>query len=237
LADDLLRLEDVSSSYGHIEAIRGVSLAVGAGEIVCLIGANGAGKTTTLMTISGIRHATRGSIWFAGQRIDRLAPDKIVRLRIAHVPEGRRIFPFLSVEENLRIGAYSRADRGSLATDYERVYAIFPRLYERRKQSGGSLSGGEQQMLAIARGLMGGPRLLMLDEASLGLAPIMVEQIFDALKEINREGTSLLLVEQNAAAALEIAHRGYVLQNGEVVVGGPVEELLRSELVREAYLG
>ena len=233
----MLALDDVHTYYGNIRALRGVSLSVNAGEIVTLIGANGAGKTTTLRTILGIARPRRGRVSFNSQRVDGLATDRIVRLGIAQSPEGRRIFPRLSVLENLELGAFARADRDGIAADLERVLGLFPRLRERLAQKGGTLSGGEQQMLAISRALMARPALLLLDEPSMGLSPILVETIFRIIQDINGQGTTILLVEQNARMALRVAHRGYVLQTGRLVLHDSAAELLRSDVVRKTYLG
>jgi branched-chain amino acid transport system ATP-binding protein len=233
----VLDLADVHAYYGNIRALRGLSLAVQPGEIVTLIGANGAGKTTTLRTILGIVRPRRGTVSFNGQRVDTLATDRIVRLGIAQSPEGRRIFPRLSVLENLELGAFARSDREGIAPDLERVLGLFPRLRERLAQQGGTLSGGEQQMLAISRALMARPGLLLLDEPSMGLSPILVDTIFRIIEDINRQGTTILLVEQNARMALRVAHRGYVIQTGRIVLHDDAAELLRSDLVRKSYLG
>jgi branched-chain amino acid transport system ATP-binding protein len=233
----VLELTDVHTYYGNIRALRGISLSVQAGEIVTLIGANGAGKTTTLRTILGTVQPRRGTVTFNGHRLDALATDRIVRLGIAQSPEGRRIFPRMSVLENLELGAFARSDREAIAPDLERVFALFPRLRERVGQQGGTLSGGEQQMLAIGRALMARPSLLLLDEPSMGLSPILVEAIFRIVQDINRQGTTILLVEQNARMALRVAHRGYVIQTGRIVVHDTAAELLRSDLVRKTYLG
>jgi branched-chain amino acid transport system ATP-binding protein len=233
----VLELADVHTYYGNIRALRGLSLSVKAGEIVTLIGANGAGKTTTLRTILGLVRPRRGTVSFNRQRVDTLATDRIVRLGIAQSPEGRRIFPRLSVLENLELGAFARPDRDGIAADLERVLGLFPRLRERLTQKGGTLSGGEQQMLAISRALMARPGLLLLDEPSMGLSPILVETIFRIIQDINRQGTTILLVEQNARMALRVAHRGYVLQTGRIVLHDAAAELLRSDLVRKSYLG
>jgi len=233
----MLELADVHTYYGNIRALRGVSLSVAPGEIVTLIGSNGAGKTTTLRTILGTVRPRRGSVTFSGHRLDALATDRIVRLGIAQSPEGRRIFPRMTVLENLELGAFARRDRAAIAPDLERVFALFPRLAERTAQPGGTLSGGEQQMLAIGRALMARPTLLLLDEPSMGLAPILVETIFRIVQDINRQGTTILLVEQNARMALRVAHRGYVMQTGRVVLQAAAAELLRSDLVRKTYLG
>jgi branched-chain amino acid transport system ATP-binding protein len=233
----MLELADVHTYYGNIRALRGLSLSVQRGEIVTLIGANGAGKTTTLKTILGTVRARRGSVTFDGHRLDGLATDRIVRLGIAQSPEGRRIFPRMSVLENLELGAFVRPDRDGIAADLERVFTLFPRLRERLEQKGGTLSGGEQQMLAMGRALMARPALLLLDEPSMGLSPILVESIFRIVQDINRQGTTILLVEQNARMALRVAHRGYVLQTGRIVLQDTGAELLRSDLVRKSYLG
>jgi len=233
----VLELTDVHTYYGNIRALRGLSLSVQAGEIVALIGANGAGKTTTLRTILGSVQPRRGHVSFNGQRLDTLTTDRIVRLGIAQSPEGRRIFPRMSVLENLELGAFARPDREAIAPDLERVFALFPRLRERVGQKGGTLSGGEQQMLAIGRALMARPSLLLLDEPSMGLSPILVEAIFRIVQDINRQGTTILLVEQNARMALRVAHRGYVIQTGRIVLQDAAADLLRSDLVRKTYLG
>jgi branched-chain amino acid transport system ATP-binding protein len=232
----LLRLDDVHTYYGHIHALQGVSLEVQAGEIVTLIGANGAGKTTTLKTISGLLHPREGSVSFEGADISHTAPHQLVRRGIGQAPEGRRIFSRLTVMENLQMGAYTRRQT-EIREDVQRVFTLFPRLNERAGQRGGTLSGGEQQMLAIGRALMSRPRLLLLDEPSLGLAPILVQQIFAIISEINQQGTTILLVEQNALQALNVAHRGYVLQTGRVALAGTAGELRENESVRKAYLG
>jgi len=233
----MLALEDVHTYYGNIRALRGISLTVQPREIVTLIGANGAGKTTTLRTILGAVRPRRGAVTFNGQRLDGLPTDRIVRLGIAQSPEGRRIFPRMTVLENLEMGAFARADRDAIAPDLERVFTLFPRLRERAAQKGGTLSGGEQQMLAIARALMARPSLLLLDEPSMGLSPILVDAIFKIVEDINRRGTTILLVEQNARMALRVAHRGYVIQTGRIVLQDVAAELLRSDLVRKTYLG
>ena len=233
----LLNIEKVNAHYGVIQALKEVSFSLMEGEIVTLIGANGAGKSTSLNTISGLLHPTSGQITFLGEDITGTAPQEIVGKGLIQVPEGRRIFPSMSVWENLEIGAYTLKDRGRIAQNMERVFERFPRLRERRDQPGGTLSGGEQQMLAIARGLMADPKVLLLDEPSMGLAPILVEQIFDIIREINDSGTSILLVEQNALMALSIADRGYVLDSGRVVLEGQADDLLANEMVINAYLG
>jgi len=233
----MLDLADVHTYYGNIRALRGLSLSVQRGEIVTLIGANGAGKTTTLKTILGTVRPRRGTVSFNGQALNALSTDRIVRLGIAQSPEGRRIFPRMSVLENLELGAFARADRDGIAADLDRVFGLFPRLRERVGQKGGTLSGGEQQMLAIGRALMARPGLLLLDEPSMGLAPKLVAQIFEIITEINRQGTTILLVEQNAAQALQRAHRAYVLEVGHVVKTAQAADLLNDESVRAAYLG
>mgnify|MGYP003581223787 FL=1 len=233
----MLALADVHTYYGSIRPLKGVSLTVEPREIVTLIGANGAGKTTTLRTILGAVRPAQGAVTFNGQRVDGLATDRIVRLGIAQSPEGRRIFPRMTVMENLEMGAFARADHDGIAADLERVLTLFPRLKERIAQKGGTLSGGEQQMLAIARALMARPSLLLLDEPSMGLSPILVDAIFKIVQDINRQGTTILLVEQNARMALRVAHRGYVIQTGRIVLHDAASELLRSDLVRKTYLG
>jgi len=232
----LLELDSVDSFYGHIQALRGVSLTVDKGEIVTLIGSNGAGKTTTLRTIAGVMRPRRGKVVFDGQDLARVPPNKVVGLGIAHSPEGRRIFPRMTVRENLEMGAYVRTG-ADLREDFERVFTLFPRLRERLTQTAGTLSGGEQQMLAIGRALMAHPRVLLLDEPSMGLAPVLVELVFSTIKDINQQGTTILLVEQNALMALSIAHRGYVLQTGRIVLADTAENLTKNEMVRKAYLG
>ncbi|HLA44339.1 MAG TPA: ABC transporter ATP-binding protein [Aggregatilineales bacterium] len=234
----LLELTDVHSYYGSIHAIKGIDLKIHEGEIVTLIGTNGAGKSTTIRTISGIMHPRQGSIQFDGEFIHGTPAHRLVGMGLAQSPEGRRIFPRLTVMENLEMGAYKRRDRKTIDEDLEVVFALFPRLQERRIQMGGTLSGGEQQMLAIARALMARPRLLLLDEPSMGLAPMLVEAIFETIKRINKEqGTTILLVEQNALMALEIASRGYVLQTGKVVMHYKADTLLHNEMIRKVYLG
>jgi branched-chain amino acid transport system ATP-binding protein len=233
----LLQLENVHSYYGNIHALHGVSLHVNQGEIVTLIGANGAGKSTTIRTISGIMHPREGTIVFEGEAIQGIEAHDLVAKGIAQSPEGRRIFPRLSVEDNLRMGAFLRRDKKGIETDMEMVFGLFPRLKERAKQYGGTLSGGEQQMLAIGRALMARPRLLLLDEPSMGLAPVLVESIFEIIKQINAQGTTILLVEQNALMALEVAQRGYVLQTGSVVLSDEANKLLQNEMIRKVYLG
>jgi branched-chain amino acid transport system ATP-binding protein len=233
----LLQLDDVHTYYGAIHALRGVTMHVDEGEIVTLIGSNGAGKSTTLRTVSGLLRPREGSIQLGGQRIDGRRAHEIVALGVCQAPEGRRIFPRMSVQENLEMGAFLRRDRAAIATDFDRVFTLFPRLKERRAQRGGTLSGGEQQMLAIGRALMAAPRVLLLDEPSMGLAPILVEQIFSIIQTINTQGTTVLLVEQNALMALGIANRGYILQTGEVVLTDKAANLAQNPEVRKAYLG
>ncbi len=232
----MLKVESIDVAYGEIRALKGVGLEVGPGEIVAILGNNGAGKTTTLKTISGLLHPTRGAITLEDESLLDVPPHTIVSRGIAHVPEGRRIFNRLTVRENLMMGAYLRSDSG-IAADLERVFGLFPRLSERLTQVAGTLSGGEQQMLAIGRALMANPRLLLLDEPSMGLAPVLVEQIFDTITDINRQGMTILLVEQNAAMALSIAHRGYVLETGSIALAGTAAELSENADVRKAYLG
>ena len=233
----LLELNGVNAFYGRVQALHGVSITCDQGEIVALIGSNGAGKTTTLRTISGLMHPAAGTVTFGGQDITKTAAHKIVGLGICQSPEGRRLFPRMRVDDNLLMGAYTRTDRPAIQQDIERVYTLFPRLKERYTQLAGTLSGGEQQMLAIGRAMMSRPKLLMLDEPSLGLAPILVDTIFKTIQEINATGTPILLVEQNAVRALEVAHRGYVLETGNVVQKGSGAELLNSPDVQRAYLG
>jgi branched-chain amino acid transport system ATP-binding protein len=232
----LLEVEDVHTFYGNIEALKGISLKVNEGEVVTLIGANGAGKSTTLRSISGLTAARAGTIRFRGREITVTPPQDIVRLGISHAPEGRRCFPRMSAVDNLLLGAFLRRDDG-IQDDLERVFRLFPRLEERRKQKAGTMSGGEQQMLAIGRALMANPDLLLLDEPSMGLAPILVERIYETVAEINRQGTTILLVEQNANFALEISHRGYVLETGEIVMSDEAGALRENDDVRKAYLG
>jgi len=233
----LLEVNNLHVSYGAIRAVRGISFDIDEGEIVTLIGANGAGKSTTLRTVSGLLRAQEGGVTFRGQSLNRTPPEKIVRLGISQVPEGRHIFSKLTVRENLEMGAYTRNNAAEIAESLEMVFTRFPRLKERVNQRGGTLSGGEQQMLAMGRGLMSRPTLLLLDEPSMGLAPILVEEIFDIIEQINAQGTSILLVEQNAAMALSVANRGYVLETGEVALAGNAKELLEDPDVQAAYLG
>ncbi|HEX4578373.1 MAG TPA: ABC transporter ATP-binding protein [Candidatus Dormibacteraeota bacterium] len=233
----VLELRDVDVLYGRVQALRGVSLTVGEGEIVALIGSNGAGKTTTLRTISGLVRPSKGEVLLRGEPIQQLGSEKIAQLGVGHAPEGRRLFSRMTVRENLDMGAYSRRDRAGIRSDFDRVYELFPRVKERSSQLAGSLSGGEQQMVAIGRALMARPSVLLLDEPSLGLAPIVVDSLFAVIREINQGGTTVLLIEQNALLALNTARRGYVLEVGEVATQGPSEELLHSPEVQRAYLG
>ena len=233
----MLEIKDIEVYYGVIQALKGISFEVNQGEVIALIGANGAGKTTTLQTITGLLQAKRGSISFEGKDITRTPAHNIVKLGIAHVPEGRRVFSNLTVYQNLRMGAYTRADKNEIEESLNLVYERFPRLQERKNQMAGTLSGGEQQMLAMGRALMSRPKLLMLDEPSMGLAPILVEQIFEIIQTLHKAGTTILLVEQNAQAALSIADRGYVLETGKIVTSGTGAELLASPEIKKAYLG
>ncbi|WP_461210751.1 ABC transporter ATP-binding protein [Desulfocurvus sp. DL9XJH121] len=233
----MLRVDNIHTYYGSIHALKGVSLTINEGEIVTLIGANGAGKSTTLMSISGVTRPKEGGVAFLGEDITRMSTDRIVAMGVTQVPEGRMIFPVLTVEENLLMGAYLRRDKDEVRRDERMVYDLFPVLRERRKQHGGTLSGGEQQMLAMGRALMARPKLLLLDEPSLGLAPIVVENIFKVIEKINAAGTTVLLVEQNAQMALAVADRAYVLATGEVIMEGPADKLLKDPKVRAAYLG
>jgi branched-chain amino acid transport system ATP-binding protein len=233
----LLNVNDVHTFYGTIEALKGATIEVRDGEIVTLIGANGAGKSTMLRSINGLNHPRRGTIVFSGKDITRSPAHEVVRLGISQSPEGRKLFPRMSVLENLEMGAFQRSNRAELRSDIDRVYSLFPRLAERKQQRAGTLSGGEQQMVAIGRALMAHPRLLLLDEPSMGLAPIFVERVFETIVEINQQGTTILLVEQNAMMALDIASRGYVLETGTVALSDDARTLLRNEQVRKAYLG
>lgn len=233
----LLELENIHSYYGHIHALQGIQLRVEQGEIVTLIGANGAGKSTILRTISGLIKPRQGSVHLEGKIINGLPPHKIVEMGVGHVPEGRGIFPRLTVRENLEMGAYTINDHADILQRMEFVFELFPRLKERLSQKGGTLSGGEQQMLATARGLMLKPRILLMDEPSMGLAPVLVEAIFEVIRSLNKQGTTILLVEQNALMALSVAHRGYVLQTGRIVLSDTAENLKKNEMVRAAYLG
>jgi branched-chain amino acid transport system ATP-binding protein len=236
-AGNILEVEEIHVYYGAIHALKGVSLRVGAGEIVTLIGANGAGKSTTLRAINGLNHPRQGAIRFEGREVTNASPHSIVKGGIAQSPEGRRLFPRMSVTENLEMGAFQRVDRESFKEDMDRVFELFPRLHERRDQKAGTMSGGEQQMCAIGRALMAKPKLLLLDEPSMGLAPIFVEKIFEIILEINEQGTPVLLVEQNALMALETAHRAYVMETGQIALHGPAAELKTNESVQKAYLG
>ncbi|NMB41058.1 MAG: ABC transporter ATP-binding protein [Firmicutes bacterium] len=233
----MLRVENLSTFYDNIQALKDISLQVKEGEIVTLIGANGAGKTTSLLTISGLLRPATGEIYFRGKKINNVPPHDIVKMGISHVPEGRRIFPRLTLKENLYIGAYTRKDKNGLYKDMEMVFDTFPQLRGREKQAAGTLSGGEQQMLAIGRALMSRPRLLLLDEPSMGLAPMIVNEIFRIVEDINRTGTTILLVEQNAQMALSIAHRGYVLETGNIALHDKASSLLQNDEVRKTYLG
>ena len=233
----VLALEKLQVAYGGIRAVKGIDLEVGKGELVCLIGANGAGKTTTLKAVAGLVRPSGGHIRYEGAELGGLKVHEIARRGLALVPEGRGVFAQLTIDENLAMGAYARDDRGQVGADMERMFGLFPRLKERRAQVAGTLSGGEQQMLAIARALMSRPRLLLLDEPSMGLAPLMVERIFEVIRAISAEGVTLLLVEQNARLALEVSHRGYVLEGGEVALSGEAKSLLNDPRIREAYLG
>jgi len=233
----LLALDGVETFYGSIQALRGISIEVQEGEIVTLIGSNGAGKSTTLRSINGLNHPRRGRIFFEGREITHDAPHVIVKMGIAQSPEGRKLFPRMSVTENLEMGAFQRSDRAAIREDMDRVFQLFPRLAERRSQKAGTMSGGEQQMCAIGRALMARPKLLMLDEPSMGLAPIFVERIFETIVEVNKQGTSILLVEQNALMALNVASRGYVLETGTVALADDAKALAQNEQVRKTYLG
>ena len=238
MADDtVLRVEDVHTFYGSIEALKGISLDVREGEIVTLIGANGAGKSTTLRSINGLNHPRQGKIFFQGTDVTSMPPHQIVKRGISQSPEGRKLFPRMTVIENLEMGAFQRTDRGGIREDMDRVFSLFPRLAERRTQKAGTMSGGEQQMLAIGRALMARPKLLLLDEPSMGLAPIFVEKIFEIVKEINEQGTPILLVEQNALMALDTADRGYVLETGKIALADDAKKLRQNEQVRKTYLG
>ena len=233
----MLELRNVHTYYGNIHALKGISLKVEQGEVVTLIGSNGAGKTTTLRTIQGLLRPREGQILLEGEELQKIPPHEIVQRGISQSPEGRLIFSKMTVKENLEMGAYQRNDRDGISRDMDHVFDLFPRLKERLNQRGGTLSGGEQQMLSMGRALMARPRVMLLDEPSMGLAPILVDQIFDIIKTLNSEGTTILLVEQNARIALSIAHRGYVLETGEIVLTGPGKELLSSPEVKAAYLG
>ena len=238
MSDAILDIQDVQAYYGHVHALKGISLSVNQGEIVALIGANGAGKTTVLRTVSGLLRPRQGEVRIGGQSIRGMQAHQVVYMGVSHAPEGRKIFSTLSVNENLNMGAYSLgSQRARIEQHRERVFALFPRLRERRNQLAGTLSGGEQQMLAIGRALMADPKVLLLDEPSLGLAPLLVRAIFDTVKQINASGVAILLVEQNARAALRLAHKGYVLETDNIVLAGPAGQLLADERVRKAYLG
>ena len=233
----LLELEGVETYYGSIQALRGISIDVQEGEIVTLIGSNGAGKSTTLRSINGLNHPRNGRISFQGRDITHTSPHEVVKMGIAQSPEGRKLFPRMSVTENLEMGAFQRSDRAGIREDMDRVFTLFPRLAERRNQNAGTMSGGEQQMCAIGRALMARPTLLMLDEPSMGLAPIFVERIFETIVEVNKQGTSILLVEQNALMALHVASRGYVLETGTIALADDASKLAQNEQVRKTYLG
>ena len=233
----LLELKDVWIHYHKVAAVKGISIAVEEGGIVTLIGANGAGKSTTLRTISGLKRASAGEIEFAGERIDRVAPEKVTKMGIAHVPEGRRVFPYMSVVENLEMGAYLRTDKRAIEKGYEEVFEHFPRLRERRKQQAGTLSGGEQQMLAIGRALMTDPKLILMDEPSLGLSPIMCREIAKIIRDLHKAGRTIVLVEQNARLALALAQKGYVLETGRIALEGDAKDLRENEQVKRTYLG
>jgi branched-chain amino acid transport system ATP-binding protein len=233
----MLEVKDLKVAYGRVRAVKGISFRVDQGQVVTLVGTNGAGKTTTLKTISGLLQPESGEIWFEGERIDKTAAHEVVTRGLAHSPEGRRIFPRLSVEENLRLGAFARRDRAGVSSDLERVFGLFPILKERRNQPAGTFSGGEQQMLAIGRAMMSKPKLLMLDEPSMGLSPLMMQRIMSTITELQSEGVTILLVEQNAQAALSLADHGYVLEVGKIVLDGTGQALLNDENVRKAYLG
>ena len=235
--EPVLRVEDVHTFYGSIEALKGISLDVHEGEIVTLIGANGAGKSTTLRSINGLNHPRKGKIFFQGTDVTSMPPHQIVKRGISQSPEGRKLFPRMSVTENLEMGAFQRTDRAGIREDMDRVFSLFPRLAERKTQKAGTMSGGEQQMLAIGRALMARPKLLLLDEPSMGLAPIFVEKIFEIVKEINAQGTPILLVEQNALMALDTADRGYVLETGKIALADDAKALRQNEQVRKTYLG
>ena len=233
----LLELKDVWIHYRKVAAVQGISISVEEGEIVTLIGANGAGKSTTLRTISGLKRVTSGEIEFAGERIDRIAPENVTKLGIAHVPEGRHVFPYMSVLENLEMGAYLRTDKAAISKGYEEVFEHFPRLKERRKQQAGTLSGGEQQMLAMGRALMNDPKLILMDEPSLGLSPILCREIAKIIRDLHQAGRTIVLVEQNARLALALAQKGYVMETGKIALEGPASELRENDEVQHTYLG
>ena len=237
MAAPILSVEKLEVAYGGIQAVKGIDLAVGEGELVCLIGANGAGKTTTLKGICGLQPIKSGVVRYAGEDVTGRPAFELVRKGLAMVPEGRGVFGALTIEENLAMGAYTRTDRAAVASDVERVFGLFPRLKERRRQTAGTLSGGEQQMLAMGRSLMSRPKLLLLDEPSMGLAPLMVQKVFETVLMVSREGVTILLIEQNAKLALEVAHRGYVMESGEITLAGEAKSLLGNPAVRAAYLG
>ena len=236
-ATPLLALERLQVAYGGIQAVKGIDLTVGKGELVCLIGANGAGKTTTLKGITGLQPVTGGTVRYEGDDVTGLRAFELVRRGLAMVPEGRGVFGGLTIEENLAMGAYVRTDKAAVRADVERVFGLFPRLKERRRQTAGTLSGGEQQMLAMGRALMSRPRMLLLDEPSMGLAPLMVQKVFETVLAVSREGVTILLIEQNAKLALEVSHRGYVMESGEITLAGDAKQLLHDPKVRAAYLG
>ena len=236
-APTMLRLTNVRAGYGPLEILKGISLEIGRGEIVTLIGANGAGKSTTLNTVCGLLQTRDGTIELENENITKLQPNEIVGRGLSQAPEGRKLFSEMTVRENLEMGAYLRKDKDSIQADLEKVYGLFPILRERQKQMAGSLSGGEQQMCAIARALMARPKVMLLDEPSLGLAPLLVRQIFEIIRSLNQEGTTIFLVEQNAQAALRLAHRGYIMETGKITISGPADDLLHDPRVREAYLG
>jgi len=236
-ATPLLALEGLKVAYGGIQAVKGIDLVVGNGELVCLIGANGAGKTTTLKGITGLQPVSGGTVRYDGEDVTGAPAFQLVRRGLAMVPEGRGVFGALTIEENLAMGAYTRNDRDGIRADVERVFTLFPRLKERRRQTAGTLSGGEQQMLAMGRAMMSRPRLLLLDEPSMGLAPLMVQKVFETVLEVSREGVTILLIEQNAKLALEVSHRGYVMESGEITLAGEAKALLHDPKVRAAYLG
>jgi len=237
MANNFFSVKDLKVHYGAIQAVKGISFEAAKGEVITLIGSNGAGKSTTLLAISNVIRKSSGHVLFDGNDISLMPPDKIVSAGLVQVPEGRRIFANLTVKENLEMGAYSRKDRSNLAADFDLVYSTFPRLKERLYQIAGTLSGGEQQMLAIGRSLMAKPRLLLLDEPSMGLAPILVDEIFEIIKKINQAGTTILLVEQNAYKALGLADRGYILETGQIIKSGPASDLMKDDAVKAAYLG
>ena len=236
-ATPLLALEGLKVAYGGIQAVKGIDLVVGKGELVCLIGANGAGKTTTLKGVTGLQPVSGGTVRYEGEDVTGRPAFRLVRRGLAMVPEGRGVFGALTIEENLAMGAYTRSDRDGIRADVERVFGLFPRLKERRRQTAGTLSGGEQQMLAMGRALMSRPRLLLLDEPSMGLAPLMVQKVFETVMAVSREGVTILLIEQNAKLALEVSHRGYVMESGEITLSGDAKALLHDPKVRAAYLG